>query len=233
MRSNWATGSSRSAASKLSTRRLTGNHFHRYLNPEREIDDAALEVHGISEAFLADKPRFREVADEFLAFVRDAELIIHNAPFDVGFIDQELGIAGYGQALSSGCKVTDSLALAKHKHPGQKNNLDALCRRYEVDNSARDLHGALLDAEILADVYLAMTGGQTNLFAVRDDESSLFATGANRLLTEVPMLRVVRATVEELQAHEAVLDGLDAASPGAVWRSGHHDLQAAQPTACR
>lgn len=203
---------------ELIDRKLTGNHFHRYLNPERRIDDAALEVHGITEQFLADKPKFTEICDEFLEYVRDSELVIHNASFDVGFLDNELKLAGADVRIAQMCGVTDSLALARHKHPGQKNGLDALCRRYEVDNSARDLHGALLDAEILADVYLAMTGGQTMLFAAREDSQAGGAESRNRLFDDVPVLTVVRASSAELAAHESFLDRLDGKSAGAVWR---------------
>jgi len=204
-------------------RRLTGRHFHKYVDPERAIDDGAFEVHGISREFLADKPRFVEIAEEFLGFVRGAELIIHNAPFDVAFLDAELARldGGPGQ-IADLCRVTDSLALARYKHPGQKNSLDALCRRYQVDNSARNLHGALLDAEILADVYLAMTGGQTQLFGAAtdareqdgDQQRLVHAT----LAADRPKLRVVRASVEESAAHEAMLDLLDRRSGGSLWR---------------
>ncbi|MES3006363.1 MAG: DNA polymerase III subunit epsilon [Pseudomonadota bacterium] len=149
---------------EIDNRRLTGRHFHCYLNPDREIDEGAVQVHGITSAFLADKPRFNQLADDFLHFVAGAELVIHNAPFDVGFLNSELRRAGgqYRQ-LEEYCSVVDTLTMARKKHPGQRNSLDALCKRYEVDNSQRDLHGALLDAEILADVYLLMTGGQTFL----------------------------------------------------------------------
>ena len=205
-------------AVELVDRRLTGNHFHRYLNPGRSIDDAALEVHGITEAFLADKPAFDQVRDELIDYLRGAELVIHNAPFDVGFLDYELGLAGAGERIANLCDVTDSLALARHKHPGQKNSLDALCRRYEVDNSARELHGALLDAEILADVFLAMTGGQTTLFAAREDMESTGVPTGNRLLETVPELTLVLASVAELAEHDAMLGRLDEASSGAVWR---------------
>ena len=148
---------------EIENRRLTGRHFHCYLNPDREIDEGAVQVHGITSSFLADKPRFRKVAADFLQFVSEAELIIHNAPFDIGFLNCELKLAGgqYGR-LEDYCSVVDTLTMARKKHPGQRNSLDALCKRYEVDNSQRDLHGALLDAEILADVYLLMTGGQTS-----------------------------------------------------------------------
>ena len=149
---------------ELVNRRVTGNHWHYYFNPDREVDAGAYEVHGISNEFLQDKPRFAELADEFCEYVKGAELIIHNAAFDVGFLDYELGQPELEFApLEQSCTVLDTLLLARQKHPGQKNNLDALCKRYDIDNSQRSLHGALLDARILADVYLAMTGGQTSL----------------------------------------------------------------------
>ena len=147
----------------LANRKHTDLRFHSYLNPGRAIDSEAQEVHGITEQFLEDKPVFSEVVEHFLEFVRGSELVIHNAPFDLGFLNQELELAGSPARLEDICEVTDSLELARQMHPGQRNSLDALCRRYGVDNSGRDLHGALLDAEILADVYLAMTGGQTTL----------------------------------------------------------------------
>ena len=169
-------------AVEIINRRLTGRHFHKYINPQREVDDGAFEVHGLATGFLADKPLFGAVVDEFLAFVDGAEVIIHNAAFDVTFIDYELQLLGGRQRkLADHCSVTDSLELARNKHPGQRNSLDALCRRYEVDNSARELHGALLDAEILADVYLLMTGGQTMLFggdAVQNDRHGCEPAGA-------------------------------------------------------
>ena len=149
---------------ELINRRETKRNFHQYLNPEREIEDGAYNVHGLSNEFLSDKPRFADIAQDFIDFIKDSELIIHNAPFDVGFINSELKLMGkkWGQ-VEDYCKVFDTLLLAREKHPGQKNNLDALCKRYDVDNSNRELHGALLDAEILLDVYLGMTGGQTDL----------------------------------------------------------------------
>ncbi|HBJ88683.1 MAG TPA: DNA polymerase III subunit epsilon, partial [Gammaproteobacteria bacterium] len=148
---------------EIQNRRLTGRHFHQYLNPDREIDEAAIEVHGITTHFLADKPRFEQVEADFLEFVSGAELVIHNAPFDIGFLDYELKLSGSGQGkMANICAILDSLVLAREKHPGQRNNLDALCKRYGVDNTQRDLHGALLDAEILADVYLLMTSGQSS-----------------------------------------------------------------------
>ena len=149
---------------ELLDRRLTGNTYHQYLQPDREIDAGAVEVHGITNEVLADKPRFADVAAEFLDFIRGAELVIHNAPFDVGFIDHEFALlADPPGPVAQHCMVLDTLVLARHMHPGQRNSLDALCKRYDIDNSQRDLHGALLDAEILADVYLAMTGGQVSL----------------------------------------------------------------------
>lgn len=214
---------------EIVNRRLTGRHFHKYVDPERAIDDGAYEVHGISSGFLADKPRFAEVAEEFLSFVRGAELIIHNAPFDVAFLDAELtrlevGVGRIGEI----CGITDSLALARYKHPGQKNNLDALCRRYQVDNSARDLHGALLDAEILADVYLAMTGGQTQLFGAAQEGNDRSGSASRplqaRLSADRPPLKVVVASDAEAAAHEAMLDMLDGSSGASLWREGglHH-----------
>ncbi|MEQ9208239.1 MAG: DNA polymerase III subunit epsilon, partial [Pseudomonadales bacterium] len=149
---------------ELDNRRLTGRTYHQYVKPEREIDVGAQEVHGITLEFLADKPVFAEIAEEFLQFIDGAELVIHNASFDVGFIDNEFGLLNKDLGkVADHCRILDSLALARNKHPGQKNSLDALCKRYEIDNSGRDLHGALLDAELLALVYLAMTGGQVNL----------------------------------------------------------------------
>lgn len=212
---------------ELENRRLTGRHYHVYLNPDREIDEAAVEVHGITSQFLADKPRFEEIAEEFLDFVRGAELIIHNAPFDVGFLNSEytlLGSAMVGSLpacdclMEKHCQVVDSLIMARTKHPGQRNSLDALCKRYEVDNSRRDLHGALLDAEILADVYLAMTGGQTRL-SLGEEENVQNAAMPQRAIDEdrAP-LRVIPADGDELKQHEKVLQSIDAASEGALWR---------------
>ena len=209
-------------AVEIVDRKITGRRLQRYMDPERDIDDAAFDVHGLDAEFLTGKPRFREVADEFLAFVEGAEVIIHNAPFDLAFIDYELSLLDRPGAskLIDVCNVTDSLALARRKHPGQKNGLDALCRRYDVDNSARELHGALLDAEILADVYLRMTGGQMSLFG--DDEDSGEALGereVTRLPEDRPAVAVVMASAEEVAVHEAYLDGLDASTEnGAVWR---------------
>ncbi|MFU8814824.1 MAG: DNA polymerase III subunit epsilon [Pseudomonadales bacterium] len=205
-------------------RKLTGRHFHKYVNPQRDIDDGAFEVHGISREFLADKPPFAEVAEEFLGFIRGAEVVIHNAPFDVAFLEAELALLGVRERrLASICRITDSLALARHKHPGQKNSLDALCRRYMVDNSARDLHGALLDAEILADVYLAMTGGQTLLFGAgqsgNNTGQSSDRPSAPTLAADRPPLLVIPASEAECAAHERMLDLLDSrAEGGSLWR---------------
>ena len=208
---------------ELLDRRLTGRHFHRYINPGRPVDEGALEVHGISDEFLADKPRFEQIVDEFLDFIRGADLIIHNAPYDLGFLDNELALLGpaYGR-IADICSCTDSLALARARHPGQKNNLDALCKRYFVDNSQRELHGALLDAEILADVYLMMTGGQTVLFANEEVEAAVVGPDAFevvRLPADRPRLRIIAATDDELVRHGAILDELDKLSRGnCVWR---------------
>lgn len=191
---------------ELVDRRLTGRHFHRYINPRREVDPGALEVHGISNEFLADKPLFDQIATEFLAFVAGAELIIHNAAFDIGFLDNELGLLGGGtRRISEICAVIDTLAMARSRHPGQKNRLDDLCRRYGVDNSQRELHGALLDAEILADVYLRMTGGQTAL-ALDGQGDAMQSSGTGELETrpiraDRPALVVLRATAAEREAH--------------------------------
>ena len=207
-------------AVEIVDRQLTGNHVQFYIDPEREIDDAAYDVHGLDNAFLAGKPKFAEVATDFLAFVADAEVIMHNAPFDVSFINYELSLLDVGHGLADRCTVTDSLALARRKHPGQKNSLDALCRRYHVDNAKRELHGALLDAEILADVYLAMTGGQMTLFGASDEaDEAAVEQEALRLPKERPVVPVLLATPAELAAHEAYLDDLDrVAGQGAVWR---------------
>lgn len=208
-------------ALELLNRRHTGRSFHQYLQPDRAIDEGAVEVHGITTEFLADKPRFGDIVDDFLDFIRDAELIIHNAPFDVGFLNHELRLLGgeHGK-LERYCTVLDSLALARKLHPGQKNNLDALCKRYAVDNSRRELHGALLDAEILADVYLAMTGGQTHLSLDGVGESGRVARdNIQRLASERRPLAVILADAQECAAHAARLDALDAASGGSLWRA--------------
>lgn len=190
---------------EISNRRITHNRFHQYIKPEREIDEGAIEVHGITNEFLDDKPLFRDVAGDFLAFVEGAELIIHNAPFDVGFINHELKLSGASlKRIEDSCSILDTLSMARQMHPGQKNNLDALCKRYEIDNSSRSLHGALLDAEILADVYLAMTGGQVHLSLDGVDENK--HTGqvvdiAPKLVERNQPLRIISASESELSEH--------------------------------
>ena len=209
---------------ELHDRRLTGQHYHQYVNPEREIDQGAIEVHGITEEFLADKPTFEQVVQDFLDYVDGAELIIHNAPFDIGFLNSELGRLDKNYPpLDDTSSVIDTLVMARRKHPGQRNNLDALCQRYGVDNSQRDLHGALLDAEILADVYLTMTGGQTALQLSEDggdaEESGGGGQQIRRLAPSRKPLRVIQATEQELASHEAHLDNIAAQSGGRVlWR---------------
>lgn len=194
---------------ELVNRRATGRTFHRYLNPEREIDDAALAVHGISRTDLDGQPRFAEIHEELLAFLADAELVIHNADFDVAFIDAELArVAGETRRVASVCQVLDTLALAREMHPGQRNSLDALAKRYEIDNSHRELHGALLDARILADVYLAMTGGQGALALAEVAGPMRSAEGARPARTLVRTglaLLVLEASEEEARAHESML----------------------------
>lgn len=202
-------------------RRLTGNNFHQYLQPDREIDAGAIEVHGITNEFLADKPRFADIVGDFVNYVEGAELVIHNAPFDVGFIESELKLCDWGRRLADLCSVRDTLTMARKMHPGQKNNLDALCRRYEIDNTHRELHGALLDAEILADVYLAMTGGQVALsLGGASDESGQQgeAVTIRRLAENRVRLKVISASDEERAAHRERLEAIAGASgAGAVW----------------
>jgi len=209
---------------ELVERRPTGNNFHRYLQPDRDVEQGALNVHGITNAFLRDQPRFADIAEEFLAYIRGAELIIHNAPFDVGFLDHELKQwRAEAPRIADLCPVFDSLVLARRRHPGQRNSLDALCKRYEIDSTRRDLHGALLDAGLLAQVYLAMTGGQVKLALGGQGETGTEADRhpIRRLPANRPPLRVVRATAEELQAHQQRLAAIDKASEGrCVWL--HH-----------
>jgi len=201
-------------------RKLTRRHYHQYVNPERDIDDGALEVHGITRQFLQDKPRFDEVWEGFLEFVKGSELIIHNAAFDIAFLNHEMNLMEPALgSLTDYCEVIDSLELARHKHPGQKNNLDALCKRYNVDNSQRELHGALLDAEILADVYLLMTGGQVTLGLGEEPETSGAGSASLQVAADRPALKVIKADDAELKAHEAKLDELDQVSEsGSLWR---------------
>lgn len=206
---------------ELVNRKLTGNVFHQYINPEREIDQGAIEVHGITNESLVDKPKFQDVAEDFLEYVKGAELIIHNAPFDVGFINHEFKqLKGFsGGVIESYCAVIDTLKMARKMHPGQKNDLDSLCRRYSVDNTQRTLHGALLDAEILADVYLLMTGGQTGLFEEgRSGDQANAAEQIRRLSSDRSPLPVILPTAEELAAHQQWVDDLDSAGEGdSLW----------------
>ena len=203
---------------ELVNRRITGNTFHQYIQPDREIDAGAREVHGITDEFLADKPRFADIADEFLVFIRGAELIIHNAPFDVGFINHEFSMLGNAVGpLSECCTIVDTLAMARKMHPGQKNSLDALCKRYSIDNSQRTLHGALLDAEILADVYLTMTGGQVALQLEKDRSLPGEKKQSNRLEIENLNLIVQQASEDEIKEHETVLENIRKTSGSCVW----------------
>lgn len=205
---------------EIINRRLTERYFHHYLQPDKAIDSGAQEVHGITNEFLADKPRFADIAADLIGFLRGAELIIHNAPFDVGFIDHELKLLGgrWG-CLQDHCKVLDTLVLARQRHPGQKNSLDALCKRYKVDNSQRDLHGALLDAEILADLYLRMTGGQVSLELTHLHREMQSEQTVATAMTRASPRRIVRATAAELAAHRDRLEAIDAASQGrCVWK---------------
>lgn len=208
---------------ELVNRRQTERRFHTYLQPDRAIDPEAVKVHGITDAFLTDKPRFPDIADGFLNFVRDAELIIHNAPFDLGFLNHELRLCRRDQiAIEQLCAVEDTLQMARQRHPGQRNSLDALCKRYNIDNSQRTLHGALLDAEILADVYLAMTRQQSSMFE-RETASTLTlrngGTRQDKARRSRPPLPVIRADAEELAAHAAYVEMLDKSSGGqCVWK---------------
>ena len=206
---------------ELVNRRPTGETFHQYINPERDIDVGAIEVHGITNEFLNDKPRFAEIAEDFLRFVDGAELIIHNAPFDVGFINHELSkLDGETRRVETIASVLDTLKMARDRHPGQKNNLDALCKRYDVDNSNRELHGALLDAEILADVYLAMTGGQVSLTLTASETDPALESAEDSALGKLERrsLKVLRASEMELAAHEAMLENVSKVSGGqCVW----------------
>lgn len=181
-------------------RRLTGNNFHYYLNPQRDIDEGAVAVHGLTREFLSDKPLYEDIAEELFKYLQGAEVVIHNAAFDVGFINHEYRLMGSEHAnMASWCEIIDSLHMARKMFPGQRNSLDALCKRYEIDNSQRQLHGALLDAEILADVYMMMTGGQNSLF---DDENNGQFDHTPKLLdTNRPRLSVIKASGEELEQH--------------------------------
>jgi DNA polymerase-3 subunit epsilon len=200
-------------AVELVNRKLTGNNFHEYLNPQREIDAGAVNVHGLTSRFIQDKPLMADISDKFLTYISDSELIIHNAKFDIGFINAEL--ARLNQKLAADHRVIDTLLLARERHPGQKNNLDALCKRYNIDNSKRELHGALLDANLLALLYLAMTGGQGSLFdeEQRDAESGNNITKAQKS-SEV---KIIRASESELQLHAERLEEINKISKNCLW----------------
>lgn len=205
------------AAVEMNHRQLTGRHFHYYLNPGRESDPGALQVHGLTTHFLKDKPKFNQITAEFMAFIEGAELIIHNAPFDVGFLDLELGLAKL-KSLDNYCAtITDTLKIAKDLHPGKRNNLDALCDRYQIDNSKRTLHGALLDAELLADVYLAMTRGQESLLI--DNEDSLMTGDHTSISLDNLNFVTLASSQEELLLHTQHLDMIDKKSNGkCLWK---------------
>ncbi len=204
-------------AVELMDRRLSERRFHQYLNPERDIEEGALEVHGISREFLQDKPVFADIAQEFLDFIAGAELLIHNAAFDLGFLNMELGLINSPVRIENHTRVLDTLELARDLHPGQRNSLDALCKRYEVDNSSRNLHGALLDSEILADVYLAMTGGQSDLALTLEVVTGQESGGDALEIKERPALRVLLPSDEETGLHEARLQAIRKKSGHCLW----------------
>lgn len=200
------------AGVEVVNRRLTHRHFHHYVNPDRDIDEGAQAVHGISREFLADKPRFADIADAFLDFIDGAELVIHNAPFDIGFLNAELDLLGKPPVSKFCAKVTDTLRMARDNYPGKRNSLDALCERLEIDNSKRNLHGALLDAELLADVFLVMTRGQDGFAMVFEESAETIAFNADS--SRLKQLRVLNADAEELQAHQKVLEMIQKESGG-------------------
>jgi len=198
-------------------RQLTGRHYHVYIQPDRLVDPDAMAVHGITDEFLRDKPRFADIADEFMAFVDGGELIIHNAAFDVGFLDAELARLKPVRKMADHCGVLDTLLMARSKHPGQKNTLDALCKRYGVDNSSRELHGALLDAEILADVFLLMTGGQTALSLDEGAGEGGDGYAIRRIESDRPSLRVIGASGGEQDSHSAFLEKMAKSGVEPLW----------------
>ncbi len=203
---------------ELINRRLTQNRFHVYLNPDREIDAGAIEVHGITNEFLQDKPRFADIVEDFMAYTAGAELIIHNAPFDVGFLNHELSLLENGTlSVESNSTVFDTLAYARKKHPGARNSLDALCKRYGIDNSHRELHGALLDAEILADVYLIMTGGQASLLDEGEQTEAKTEQQIVRISSDRPELKVIRCSEEELASHQQRLEKIAKIGGTCLW----------------
>ncbi|MDD2800746.1 MAG: DNA polymerase III subunit epsilon [Methylobacter sp.] len=205
---------------ELINRRLTGNRFHVYINPNRIIDAGAIEVHGITNEFLDDKPHFNDIAEDFIGFITGAELVIHNAPFDVGFINHEFSRLANVQEVSSYSKVFDTLTYARKKHPGQRNSLDALCKRYGIDNSHRDLHGALLDAEILAEVFLLMTGGQASLLEDSPQKPENTKTDVKKqqlIVSNRPTLKVIHCNEDERNAHQQRLEAIEKSSGGCIW----------------
>jgi DNA polymerase-3 subunit epsilon len=203
---------------ELIDRKLTGNHYHVYINPERVVEQEAIDVHGITNEFLADKPLFAEIAQEFLEYIKGAELVIHNAAFDVGFINHEFNLlVNKIPPVENYCGVLDTLAMAREKHPGQKNNLDALCKRYGINNSHRELHGALLDSEILADVYLLLSGGQTSLSLDKESFDEQGSGGIRRLDVNRQRINVISASEEENQAHEKYLDSIRKKAEQVIW----------------
>lgn len=206
-------------AVELIDRRLSGNNYHQYINPERKVDEGAFKVHGIEDSFLLDQPVFSQIVDALINYVDGAELIMHNAPFDVGFLNFEFSLlANFNQCIEDYCKITDSLVIAKKLHPGQRNNLNALCRRYYIDNTNRDLHGALLDSELLADVYLAMTGGQVSMNFLNENKS---ATENSEAIIRIDKERcsgiVIRAQTDEREAHEKILALIEQKSGKNLW----------------
>jgi DNA polymerase-3 subunit epsilon len=206
---------------ELMNRRLTGNNFHVYINPERDSEEGALNVHGLTTEFLSDKPKFAEIAPKLCTYLQGAEVIIHNAPFDIGFLDAEFERLKLPKFRDQVGNVVDSLVQAKEMHPGKRNSLDALCDRYEISNSHRTLHGALLDAELLAEVFLAMTRGQNSLTIDHVEEAPRAADGQETEIQPMAAVIVLQATAEELTEHEAMLDRLDKEAKGrCIWRSG-------------
>lgn len=206
---------------ELIERRLTSNNFHVYINPQRDSEEGALRVHGLTTEFLSDKPTFAEIAKAFVNYIRGSELVIHNAPFDLGFLNYELARLPDGQPIETYCSIFDTLADAKKRHPTQRNNLDALCRRYDIDNTHRELHGALLDAQILAEVFLKMTGGQFSLMQesnASEKNSTSSTHNIIRIMANRSPLLVLRCSEEELQIHEARLDSIQS-SGQCVWRT--------------
>jgi len=201
-------------------RKLTGNHYHVYINPQRVVEEEAISVHGITNEFLADKPVFSSIADEFYQFIRGTELVIHNAAFDVGFINNEFSLLKRPlPPVEEYCEILDTLAMARKKHPGQKNSLDALCKRYGINNSHRELHGALLDAEILADVYLLLSGGQTILSLDKDGGDEAGVASLRRISPQRASLRIIKASEEELGEHQKYLEGIKKSAGSLVWES--------------